>query len=192
MISGGDFGCRLWKCAGDAIKLMPGAPAAMLRGDVCPLLHANLSGMLPQRPLALDGDFAVRFLTKWCGLPRRHRTAGRPSLPDLPKLLPPAHRAPLQARLHPVRLLPKLRRLLLNPRELFPSPLDLLPPTSPSVESTIYLASLAFRAASNSSPLCHSIDFVCSLASHPSTKPNLASLASPRKSQSARNSSAGW
>ncbi|MGH9447965.1 MAG: hypothetical protein ACRD3O_19920 [Terriglobia bacterium] len=36
------------------------APAGMPYGD-CPLFHANLSGMLPQRPLALEPGFAANF-----------------------------------------------------------------------------------------------------------------------------------
>jgi len=51
--------------------------------------------------------------------------------------------------------------------------------------------SLVFRTASNSSPVFHSIGLGCPLAIHPSTSPNRASFAFPRKSQSARYSSEG-
>jgi hypothetical protein len=42
------------------MELMHLAPAGMLRGRQPPF-HANLSGMLPHRPLALDIDFARDF-----------------------------------------------------------------------------------------------------------------------------------
>src|ERR1039458_3307314 len=45
---------------------------------------------------------------------RGGRAARRSPLPDLPQLRPPAHRPPLQAGLHGVRLLPELRGLLLS------------------------------------------------------------------------------
>jgi hypothetical protein len=38
-------------------------------------------------------------------------------LPDLPDVFPPSGWPPLQARLHPLRLLPQLRRLLLEEDE---------------------------------------------------------------------------
>lgn len=42
------------------MELMHLAPAGMLSGGL-PLLHANLSGMLPHRPLGLDPDFVPDY-----------------------------------------------------------------------------------------------------------------------------------
>jgi hypothetical protein len=45
---------------GDTLEVMLEAPAAKERAG-CPLHYANLSPMLPQRPTALDADFATDF-----------------------------------------------------------------------------------------------------------------------------------
>jgi hypothetical protein len=56
----------------------------------------------------------TRFFARWNGMPYSGGGSAGTSLAGLPHLRPPAHRSPLQAGLHQLRLLPELRGLPLR------------------------------------------------------------------------------
>jgi hypothetical protein len=170
---------------------MPEAPAAISWAGR-PLLYANLSPMLPQRPTALDADFVPDFVADFSQSGVACTADADRTLDHHCQICPTCsarrRRPSLQARLLPVRLLPELCRLLLRTARPAKSHWKL----RAGSRWLRYLPSLALRAGSNSSPSCHSIGFFCSPASQPRTNPKRASLALPRKSQSAWYSSDGW